>query len=161
MASKLLTEETKHTGMWSRGHASRVKQGAQSMLTHEHVSSQATLILEYINTQVMLTRKGRTHSRHVGMWVREHAKHVGTCKHVSMQGTLAREHVSTQDMLAGQHVRTQDTLVHQHIFITQTRNLADSQKSGVFSSFLLVDLSHLCIWEIVRVLRWRIAVHHI
>ena len=35
------------------------------------------------------------------------------------------------------------------------------QQSGVFLSFLLINLSHLCIWEITRVLRWSLVAHHI
>ena len=45
-ALKILTEEGKHVGRWSRSHASRVREGIQSMLAREHVSSQATLTRE-------------------------------------------------------------------------------------------------------------------
>ena len=43
VASKLLTEEAKHVGRWSRGHASRMRQVAQIILAGEQVSPQATL----------------------------------------------------------------------------------------------------------------------
>ena len=72
MASKLLTEEKEHVDKWSRGHASRVKQGTQGMLAREHMSSLATLTLEYI--------------AHKTCW------HV---RHLSTQGTLAGEQEST------------------------------------------------------------------
>ena len=55
VVSKLLTKETKHVGRKSRGHANPSRKGTQGMLTHEHVSSQATLTRGDISTQDMLT----------------------------------------------------------------------------------------------------------
>ena len=54
VASKLLTEEVKDVGRWSRGHASRVKQDTQRMLTWwhvRHVSSHGTLEREHESMQ--------------------------------------------------------------------------------------------------------------
>ena len=100
MASKLPTEEAKHAGRWSRGHTSRVRQGAQGMLPREIVSFQAMLTSEYISTLDMWTRESRKHVS--GMQARDHTKHIGTWapKHLSTQDMLIREHVSTQSMLA-------------------------------------------------------------
>ena len=63
VASKLLTEDEKHVGRWSRGHASLVRQGTQGMLAREHVTSQATFTREYVSTQGMLTPEACKHSK--------------------------------------------------------------------------------------------------
>ena len=60
VVSKILSEEAKHVGTSSRGHASRVRQETQGMFACEHKRSQATLTREYINTQYMLTCEART-----------------------------------------------------------------------------------------------------
>ena len=67
------TKESQDVGRWSRGHASRVRQGTQGMLVHKHVSSQITLTREYISMQCMLTSQASEHVRMQGMLAREHA----------------------------------------------------------------------------------------
>ena len=72
VALKLLTKQASYVERWSRGHASHVRQGTQSMLKCEYVSLQDRLAREHISTQDTLTRH-----------------------HLSSQNTLAREHEST------------------------------------------------------------------
>ena len=93
LVSKLLTEEARHVGWWSRNNARHVRQWTHGMFAREHVSSQRTLIREYISTEEMLTREARKYSRHVGTWAREHTKHVGTWarKHARHVGTWTRK----------------------------------------------------------------------
>ena len=67
MASKLLTEETRHVGRWSPGNTSHVKQWTQGKLAYDHVSSYGTLTREHVSTQGMLARE---YARHVGTWAR-------------------------------------------------------------------------------------------
>ena len=92
---------------WPHGHTNCVKKGTQDMLTHEHVSSQATLVCEYISTQGMLTR--------------EHVSAQGTLarEYVSRQGTLAHEHASTQGTFPRKFVSTQGMMAHEYAFSTQ------------------------------------------
>ena len=46
LASKVITEEAKHVGRISSGHARRLRQGTQGILASEYVSWQATLTRE-------------------------------------------------------------------------------------------------------------------
>ena len=124
MASRLLTEEIRHVGRWSRGNASHVRQETQVMWECDYVTSHGTLSREHISTQEFWHVSSQDTSTHEyvntqGTWARRYTRHVGTWA-VSTQGTLAREHVSTQGTLAREHVSTQGTLAHEHVSTENT-----------------------------------------
>ena len=57
VASKLLTEEAKHVGRWSRGQTRRLRQGTQGMLARElasHVNTGVHKYARHVDTEARM-----------------------------------------------------------------------------------------------------------